>query len=96
MRYGFSLDRITHIAKEIIKELYADDGVEIYADDYTLIRIIRESIEKELDFYEELREKAKEKVSSQKKNIREGSREWDLLVNKYFNEEIEKLEKIFD
>ncbi len=96
MRYGFSLDRISHIAKQIIKEFYDDDGVEIYTDDYTLIRAIRESIEKELEFYEELREKAREKVLSQKKNIPEGSREWDLLVNKYFNEEIDKLEKIFD
>ncbi len=96
MRYGFSLDRISHIAKQIIKEFYDDDGVEIYTDDYTLIRAIRESIEKELEFYEELREKAKEKILSQKKNIPEGSREWDLLVNKYFNEEIDKLEKIFD
>ncbi len=96
MRYGFSIDRISHIAKEIIKEFYEDDGVEIYTDDYTLIRVIKESIEKELDFYEELREKAKEKVLSQKKNIPEGSREWDLLVNKYFNEEIDKLDKILD
>ncbi len=96
MRYGFSIDRISHIAKEIIKEFYKDDGVEIYTDDYTLIRVIKESIEKELDFYEELREKAKEKVLSQKKNIPEGSREWDLLVNKYFNEEIDKLDKILD
>ena len=96
MRYGFSIDRISHIAKEIIKEFYKDDGVEIYTDDYTLIRVIKESIEKELKFYEELREKAKEKVLSQKKNIPEGSREWDLLVNKYFNEEIDKLDKILD
>ncbi len=96
MKYGFSYDRIAHIAKEIIDELYNDNDVEIYTDDYTLIKAIRDSIENELQFYEELREKAKQKILSQKKKIVERSREWDLLLNRYFNEEIEKLERIWD
>jgi len=96
MKYGFSYDRIANIAKQIIDELYKDNDVEIFTDDYTLIKAIRDSIEGELQFYEELREKAKQKILSQKKKIVEKSREWDLLLNRYFNEEIEKLERIWD
>ncbi len=96
MKYGFSYDRIAHIANKIINELYEDNDVEIYTDNYTLIKAIRDAIEKELQFYEELREKAKQKILSQKRKIVERSREWDLLLNKYFNEEIERIERIWD
>ena len=94
MKYGFSYDRIANIAKQIIDEFYQDNDVEIFTDNYTLIKAIRDSIEGELQFYEELREKAKQKILSQKKKIIEKSREWDLLLNRYFNEEIEKLEQL--
>ncbi|MEA2005452.1 MAG: DUF507 family protein [Acidobacteriota bacterium] len=35
-------------------------------------------------------------MDSQKKGIKEGSREWEILFRKYYNEEITKLGKIAD
>ena len=49
----------------------------------------------ELRMYEDIESKAKERISSQRKNIPEGSREWEILFRKYANEELEKLGKIW-
>ena len=39
--------------------------------------------------------KAIEKIESQKKPIKEGSREWEILYRKYYNDELNKLGKFF-
>jgi hypothetical protein len=44
--------------------------------------------------YESLDRKAIEKIQSQKKSIEEGSREWEILYRKYYNEELTKLGKL--
>jgi len=96
MRYGFSFDRISNLSRLIIDELYNDDSVEVFVENYILRKNIIEAIESEFDFYEELKEKAREKIVNQKRNIIEGSREWDLLLKKYFYQELDKLDKISD
>jgi len=44
--------------------------------------------------YETLDKKAIEKIQSQKKAIEEGSREWEILYRKYYNDELAKLGKL--
>ena len=44
--------------------------------------------------YEQLDKKAIDKIQSQKKAIEEGSREWEILYRKYYNEELSKLGKL--
>jgi len=44
--------------------------------------------------YESLDRKAIEKIQSQKKSIEEGSREWEILYRKYYNDELTKLGKL--
>jgi hypothetical protein len=50
----------------------------------------------ELRMYEDIENKSKERVNSQKKSIPEGSREWEILFRKYANEELNKLGKVWD
>ena len=38
--------------------------------------------------------KAEQKILSQKREIHEGNREWELLISKYFTEELDKLDKV--
>ncbi|MBA7656349.1 hypothetical protein ES703_64273 [subsurface metagenome] len=54
------------------------------------------SIEEEISLYNVIDKKAIEKIQSQKKSIEEGSREWEILYRKYYNEEIQKLGKLVE
>jgi hypothetical protein len=47
-----------------------------------------------MKLYDQIDKRAVEKIQSQKKAIEEGSREWEILYRKYYNEEISKLGKI--
>ncbi len=68
-----------------------------FLDDPNEIRLsIVKTIEDEIKLYNQIDKKAQEKIQSQKKLIEEGSREWDILYRKYYNEEISKLGKLID
>jgi hypothetical protein len=48
-----------------------------------------------MKLYDMIDKRAIEKIESQKKAIKEGSREWEILYRKYYNDEITKLGKFF-
>jgi hypothetical protein len=89
-----SREKINFLSRQIMNALYHNDQVE-FLDDPNEIRLsIVRSIEEELRLYEALDKKAIEKIQSQKKPIEEGSREWEILFRKYYNEELSKLGKL--
>ncbi len=78
-----------------MESIFENDKVE-FLDEPNEIRLsIVKSIENELKLYELLEKKAIEKIESQKKTIKEGSREWEILFRKYYKDEISKLGKSF-
>ena len=92
--YGFSQAKILYLSRLILDKFNEDDVVELFADDNQLIKAIKTGIEDEVKFYDELRQKAEQKILSQKREIHEGNREWELLISKYFTEELDKLDKV--
>jgi len=91
-----SREKINYLARVILDALFENDQVE-FMDESNEIRLaIVRSIEKEIKLYDVIDQKAIEKIQSQKKSIEEGSREWDILYRKYYNEEISKLGKIWE
>ncbi|MEW6456312.1 MAG: DUF507 family protein [Acidobacteriota bacterium] len=96
MNGRISREKINHLSKIILKELQEDESVD-FLDDLNEIRLaIVKAIEEELKIYEQIDEKARNKILSQKKTVVEGSREWEILYRKYYNEEIQKLGKIWE
>jgi hypothetical protein len=90
-----SREKTNHLARIILNALFENDEVE-FLDEPNEIRLsIVKSIEEELKLYDLLNQKSAEKIRSQKKSIEEGSREWEILYRKYYNEEISKLGKIW-
>jgi hypothetical protein len=80
----------------VLDYMFENDQVE-FLDEPNEIRLnIKKSIEDEMRLYETIDQKAIKKIESQKKAIKEGSREWEILYRKYYNEEIAKLGKIYD
>lgn len=95
MSIRLSREKINYLSRQILNTLFNDSDVE-FLDESNEIRLcIVHSIEEEMKLYDLIDKKATDKIESQKKSIKEGSREWDILYRKYYNEEIAKLGKIF-
>jgi len=89
-----SREKINYLSRQILNLLFSNDQVE-FLDDSNEIRLtIVRAVEEEMRLYESLDRKAVEKIQSQKKSIEEGSREWEILYRKYYNEELAKLGKV--
>jgi len=91
-----SREKINFLSRQILDQLFENDQVE-FLDEPNEIRLsIVKSIEEEVKLYSLIDKKAIEKIQSQKKAIEEGSREWEILYRKYYNEEITKLGKFLE
>jgi len=91
----FSREKINYLARQILNYLFENDKVEFMDESNEIRLVIVKSIEEELKLYEDIDKKAIDKISAQKKSIKEGSREWEILYRKYYNDEITKLGKFF-
>jgi hypothetical protein len=89
-----SREKINFLSKQILGFLSNNDQVEFLDDPNEIRLVIVKAIEEEMRLYESLDRKAIEKIQSQKKSIEEGSREWEILYRKYYNEELNKLGKL--
>ena len=96
MRSRLSREKINHFSQLILKTLLEDKTVDLLDEPNQVRLTIVKAIENELHLYEELDKKAVQKIKSQKRSIEEGSREWEILYRKYYNEELQKLSKIFE
>jgi hypothetical protein len=91
-----SREKINFLARQLLNHLFEDEEVE-FLDEPNEIRLsIVGSIEEEIKLYDLIDKRAIEKIESQKKAIKEGSREWEILYRKYYNEEIAKLSKFIE
>lgn len=94
MSNRLSREKINFMARQVLNCLMKNDQVEFLDDDNEIRLSIVHSIEEEIRLYDQLDKKAIEKIQSQKRAIEEGSREWEILYRKYYNEELSKLGKL--
>ncbi len=94
MSNKLSREKINYLSKQILNVLEKNDQVDFLDDPNEIRLIIVRSIEEEMKLYEALDKKAIDKIQSQKKAIEEGSREWEILYRKYYNDELAKLGKL--
>jgi hypothetical protein len=91
-----SREKINYLSRQVLNMLEKNDQVEFMDDPNEIRLIILRTIEDEMKLYEALDKKAIDKIQSQKKAIEEGSREWEILYRKYYNDELAKLGKLND
>ena len=96
MSIRLSREKVNFLARQILDSLFENDQVEFLDEPNEIRLIIVRSIEDEMKLYDSIDRRAIEKIESQKKSIKEGSREWEILYRKYYNDEISKLGKFFD
>lgn len=85
----YSEDQLSHIA-HLITDPLQKEGLFTFKDPARALRFVKDELRTYFHVYDEIEQIVKKKISSQKKSILEGSREWDVLFNRYFQEEADK------
>ncbi|MDO8281990.1 MAG: DUF507 family protein [Thermodesulfovibrionia bacterium] len=84
-------DKVSHLTHIILKGLKDKDAVRTLSEDGAIRRAIRNVITKELKLAEDIDAKVSNKLQSYSKKVFEGSSEWDVLYQKFYDEEMSKL-----
>ena len=82
------INRLGHVVTDV---LVATDSVQFIEDRDTIrqnvIKILQDILKRE----ELIDAEVRRKISSQKKEIIEGTQEWEILFRKYYSDELKKL-----
>ena len=84
-----SEDRQTHIAHVIVDGIWKDDIVE-YTNEDEVIREAKRVVVEYVKHETNVDDTVRSRILSQKKGVLEGSREFDILYKKYYEEEQSK------
>lgn len=83
-----SEERISHLSRLILDGLWKADLID-YRDEGEALRSVKETLTRLLSVDDEVDTLVRQKLAKQK-NIVTGSREWQILYDKYFREEMGK------
>jgi hypothetical protein len=86
-----SRDKLNKLAHTVADTLADIQEVDFLEDRNTIRQEARKALEKLLMEETKIDAAARQKISSQRKIIMEGSQEWDILYRKYYNDEVKKL-----
>lgn len=84
-----SEDRISHLAHLITDGIWNDDLVD-FVDEDKVLHETKKSIADYLKIEDGADNAARNKIRSLSKPIPEGSKEWEVLYKKYYQEELDK------
>ena len=86
--------KVNHITNLLIEHLRNDDNVEFFQDDSDIRMEIARVINEELKDDETIDVEVRRKIETQKRDIPEGSEEWEILYRKYYDEEMSRRQKV--
>jgi hypothetical protein len=86
-----SREKIVRLSHKIMDVLVASDDVEFIEDRDTIRQQIVTLLTATLREEEKADAEVRKKITSQKKEILEGSEEWDVLYRKYYTEEMRRM-----
>lgn len=82
-----SEERLCYLASLIVNGVWKDDLVE-YKDEEEAVKVGRQGALSFLALCEGVEDKVVQKIRSLKRNVIEGSKEWDILYEQYYEEEL--------
>lgn len=86
-----SREKINQLAHVVTHALAEHPEVQFHEDRNTLRLAVRRVLEQLFAAEARMDEAVRAKISSQKKNILEGSDEWDVLYRRYYQDELKRL-----
>ena len=87
-------DKISHLSHLLLAALQEYPDVDYRAEDNQVRLMIKDALVESLHTLEELEEKVNSTLRSYSRKIIEGSREWDLMYSKTYEEELQKLKAV--
>jgi hypothetical protein len=85
-----SREKIVRISHQIVDLLVQTNEVEFVEDRDTIRQHMVQTMTNILREEEKIEVEVRKKIASQKKEILEGSEEWDLLFRKYYSDELRR------
>jgi len=86
-----SREKIVRLSHQMVDVLVASEEVEFLDDRDTIRQEIVKILTNALREEEKMELEVRKRITSQKKEILEGSEEWDVLFKKYYNEELRRM-----
>ncbi|NDQ58801.1 MAG: DUF507 family protein [Acidipila sp.] len=86
-----SREKIVRLSHCITDQLVGSDDVEFIEDRETIRQHLIGVLNVLLKEEERIDTEVRKKITSQKKDIPEGSAEWDILFKKYYSEEMKRI-----
>lgn len=84
-------EKTVRLSHRIIDQLVSESAVDFVEDRDTIRQEIVTILTSLLKVEEQIDTEARAKIASQKKEILEGSEEWDILYRKYYSEGLKRL-----
>jgi hypothetical protein len=84
-----SEDRISHIAHKIIDRLWSDDLAD-FPDEARALNSVKESLSAYFALSGEIDQAVRQKLASYSQAKVPGSRDWEILYQKFYREELDK------
>ena len=89
-----SRERVLHLSHLILNYMDNEDALEYFDEPQEIRQTIVQIITGEMRADEMIDALVRRKIESQKRNIPEGSDEWDVLYRKYYEEELSRHRKV--
>ena len=86
---GFSDGRISHLAHQIKDSLRKEQLIE-FSNDAKLLKEIKEVLSEFGDIEDRIDQLVRNKIQSLSRPVPAGSKEWEILYRKYFEQELKK------
>lgn len=84
-------EKVVRISHRLIDELVKSEDVEFIEDRDTIRQEIVQIIQALLKDEEQVDAEVRKRITSQKREIPEGSPEWDVLYRKYYGEQLKRI-----
>ena len=85
-----SREKIVRISHQVVDLLVQSNEVEFIEDRDTIRQHMVQTMTNVLREEEKIEQEVRKRITSQKKEILEGSEEWDVLFRKYYAEELRR------
>jgi hypothetical protein len=89
-----SHERCVHLSHQVINLFEDDDRVEFLSEINDIRHKILQILEAEMVRQEELEESIRRRITTQRRDIPEGSAEYEVLYRKYYEDEMKKVRRV--
>jgi hypothetical protein len=89
-----SHERCVHLSHQVINLLEDDEQVEFLRDPNDIRLKVLQILEGEMARQDELEETIRRRIATQRRDIPEGSAEWEILFRKYYEDEMKKVKRV--